>query len=378
MGFGRDIEVIESVVLGGDPAFDRVPRAVLDKALLRLRTQARQSGNDAFLLAAMEVVALAGNGHSRVIPNAAISVIPRRIVMRDGCPALVEGGRAHRILSVNGIETEQLFSAWQGFLAGNFTRQRVLSGIMMVWPAALQLAGAGQGEDVRYRLANGAERAFSTQDIVPALPFYPVSDTGALDPLRDDHGLPDGSVLAWRDGLWWWRIADLKRLEAGQVAHGVSQMSEQHGANVVVDLRGNPGGSFLNALPLIDWLRTDWRGTRCAVLVNAYTFSAAIVTAALLSQHLGTRARLFGSDMGDDLAFFAEGDTADLPESGAHLRHSTAWHDWEHGQAADNTPEESARHLVAAGPLRIEQFAHGDQEAAAMAFCGMPDLSGNT
>lgn len=377
MTFARDIEVIESVVLGSDPAFDHVARSRLDQALTGLKKRAEQAEKDAFLLAAMEVVALAGNGHSRVIPNAAILVEPRRIVIRDGQPSLVENGRAHRILTVNGAAPEDLFAAWTGLLAGNEARRRVLSGIMMAWPAALQWAGVECGAQVRYGIETGVARVFSTQDLVPALSLYPVGETGALYPLRDDHGLPDGAVLAWRSELWWWRIDDLKRREVAEIARGVSQMSEKKHANVVVDLRGNPGGSFLKAVPLIDWLRTQWRGTHCAVLVDHYTFSAAIVTAALLAHHLGPRARLFGSDMGDNLAFFAEGDTAELPDTGAHLRHSTAWHDWESGQAARNTPEEIAGLLVAAGPLRVTQTAGNGQEATALAFCGVSNPSGN-
>ncbi|MEO9574154.1 MAG: hypothetical protein ABJ263_18125 [Tateyamaria sp.] len=368
MNFARDIEAIEGVVIAGDPAFESVPPNVLNDALLALKAQAQRADTDAFMLAAMKLVALAGNGHSRVIPNAAIAVVPRRIVIRDGHPSLVEDGRAHRILAVDGIATEQLLTAWDGLLAGNAARRRLLSGIMMAWPAALQMVGAGQGKEVRYRLVTGADLVVSTKDCAPALDLYPVAETGALDPQRDDYALPDGSVLVWHDGLWWWRIADLKTLEIEQVTRGVSQMSEQPGANVVIDLRGNPGGSFLNAMPLIDWLRGNWRGERCAVLVDAYTFSAAIVTAALLAHHLGMRAQLIGADMGDDLAFFAEGGTIVLQDTGAHLRHSTARHDWETGQIAVSTPPEIAEHLVAAGPLRVTQIESAKQEQTAVAF----------
>ncbi len=368
MGFSRDIETIESVVCKGDPAFERVPKSRLDQALVALKSCANDTDKDGFLLTAMKVVALAGNGHSRLIPNAAISVVPRRIVVRDGQPVWGEDGRAQRILAVDGAPYEQLLAAWSGLLAGNVARCQVLSGIMLAWPAALQWAGVGRGESIRYHLETGAERSFSLQDVVPALPLYPVAETGAEDPRLDDHGLSGGSILEMRFAAWWWRVADLKALDVVQVARGVSQMSEQPGANVVIDLRGNPGGSFLKAIPLIDWLRTQWRGTRCAVLVNAYTFSASIVTAALLTYHLGSRAQLIGSDMGDDLAFFAEGGTIVLQDTGAHLRHSTAHHDWENGQVATSTPPEIADHMVAAGPLHVMQTMRAKQEQAALTF----------
>lgn len=368
MEFERDIAVIEGVVHGGDPAFDRVSEPLREQALSRLRDAAREGGRDRFLLEAMGVIALGRNAHSRVIPNAAILVTPRRIVIRDGHPAWVEHGRATRILAVNGLASSRVMSAWEPLLAGNAVRRRVLSGLMLGWPAALEKAGAGAAPDIHYRLATGARRVFSRRDLVPALPLYPTGETGALLPGQDDHGLPDGAFLERRAGLWWWRIADLSSLEADRVAHGLAAMSEQAGANAVIDLRGNPGGSFLRALPLLDWLRSTWRGTRCAVLVDDYTFSAAIVTAALITSHLGPRARLFGSAMGDDLAFFAEGGMTPLPDSGAHLRHSSAWHDWQDGRVADSTPAEIAAHMIAAGPLCIIPCARAVQEATACAY----------
>ncbi|MFL4471627.1 hypothetical protein ACERZ8_17750 [Tateyamaria armeniaca] len=366
MNFADDIAVIETEVRGGDPAFDRVPMPEREAALNHLRCEAQHGDRDRFLLAGMGVVALAGNGHSRVMPNTAVSVIPQRIVMRDGHPALVEGTRATRILTVDGLPCAHVLAAWDPVLAGNVARRRVLSGLMLGWPAALRHAGCGTGPDIRYRLVTGAERRYSSKDDVPALPLYPFGETGALVPGVDDFGLPDGAVLAMRRGLWWWRIGDLAALDAADVVQGVAAMADDPTANVVVDLRGNPGGSFLKMLPLITWLRGHWKGGRCAVLVNEYTFSAAIVTAALLAHHVG--ARLFGADMGDDLAFHAEGGTADLPDSGAHLRHSTAWHDWATGHADKTTPDEIARHLIAAGPLHVKQVVRAMQEDAACAF----------
>ncbi|WP_299733159.1 S41 family peptidase [uncultured Tateyamaria sp.] len=367
MGFAQDIEVIEAVMRGGDPAFVRVPNDVLDHALEALR-MAASGGRDRFLLAAIEAVALGRNGHSRVIPNAAVSVIPKRIVIRDGHPVLVEQGRATRILSVDGMPCARIMADWAPMLAGNAARQRVLSGLMLGWPAALRRAGVGGGDDIRYRLVTGAERVFSRSAIVPALPLYPTGESGMLVPGQDDHGLPNGALLELREGLWWWRIADLMTLDASEVVKGVAEMSGSESTNVVIDLRGNPGGSFLKALSLIDWLRREWGGTRCAVLVDEYTFSAAIVTATLLAHHLGDRARLFGAPMGDDLAFFAEGGTTPLTDSGAHLRHSSAWHNWQTGRADHTTPPEIAAHLIGAGEVRVTPVVRAAQVGAAHAF----------
>ena len=119
---------------------------------------------------------------------------------------------------------------------------------------------------------------------------------------------------------------------------------------------------------MIDWLAEHWRGMRCAILVNGYTFSAAIVVAVLLVYSLGARVRLFGSDVGDTLAFYAEGDTATLQQSGGLLRYASGWHDWERGLVAATTPQIIARDMVGIGALDIVSVPEALQLPTAMAF----------
>ena len=90
------------------------------------------------------------------------------------------------------------------------------------------------------------------------------------------------------------------------------------------------------------------------MLVDKFTFSAAIVFAAILKHRLGRRLILIGEDMGDALTFFAEGGLFELPTSGAVVRYSTAFHDWETGTSDETTPAEIARHIVPAGALEVD------------------------
>lgn len=363
MGFERDIEVLRDVVLRRDPAFAKVS---VDAREAALRALGGLDERDDFLLAAMRVAALGQNGHSRVIPNAAITVVPHRIVLRDGRPALVIEGVARPIQDVNGVSPAQLMRRWSDVLAGNAARRAMLSGIMLAWPAALKHAGLEVADGITYRLEGDISVRCDPSACVPALPLYPVSDPGFLDPSVDDYGLASGSMCVLLDGVCRIRLADLKSVTPDAIAEAVAQMERAPASDSVVDLRGNPGGSFLKALPLIDAL--DAGTGRCAVLVNAYTFSAAIVTAVLICHRLGPRARLFGADMGDDLTFWAEGGTEALGQSGADLRFSKAWHDWENGQSDATTPSEIAQHLVAGRAMQVTPVPEADQLAAACAF----------
>ncbi|NTG28905.1 peptidase S41, partial [Agrobacterium rhizogenes] len=59
-------------------------------------------------------------------------------------------------------------------------------------------------------------------------------------------------------------------------------------------------------------------------------------------------------EMGDGLMFFAEGGLLDLPISGAVVRYSSAFHDWENGTSNETTPAEIARQMVPAGKLNLD------------------------
>ncbi|WP_415920214.1 peptidase S41 [Tateyamaria sp. SN6-1] len=306
---------------------------------------------DDFLLSMMRCVAQAGNGHSRVIPNAAIKVWPVRIVARGAGFGIVQGDQVIPLHKVNDVPVADWLDRFRPFLGGTAGRQSVIGAILLAWPAAL---GADR---VRYETEAGIW-AFGPDDTVPAPPLYPSSDTGMADPAAG--AAMDPVTATWDDPIWSIRAARFDIPWPDDVLETVMTRTD---APLLFDLRGNTGGDFTRILPLMDALKAGWRGGRCAVLVDRFTFSAAIVAAVLLQHHLG--ARLFGEEMGDGLRFWAEGDTALLPDTGAHLRWSSAWHDWETGQPDDTTPPEIRQHMVATGPLNISPC---DDGAAARAW----------
>ncbi|WP_347311521.1 peptidase S41 [Defluviimonas sp. SAOS-178_SWC] len=366
MSFHMDAELIEDIVLRRDQAFRDIGPDMVRDRLGALRDAARKGNLDLFLLAAMRLLALPRNGHTRLIPNAAIAVHPLRFVAIGAgiylttAPAGLSGFLDMRLVAVNGRPVDAFLAGAEPMLAGNAQRRRVIGALLLVWPAALgELTGCGPDAGARYDFRDSeggiVELRVARDRTVPAMDLYPVSEKGGLEPaIRRPHGFATADEIGHRAIRV--SLRDFYDPEGGALEAGLARVAQAVIAapdrNLVFDLRGNPGGDFLKTVPFLRTVREAWRGERCAVLVDKFTFSAAIVCAALLKDMFGAALSIVGEGMGDDLRFFAEGGTVDLAESRAAMRYSTAFHDWETGVAVSSTPEEIARHLVAAGDLR--------------------------
>ena len=364
MGLERDAEIIAGIVTGRDPSFRGVAPEQVVAGLDGVHAAVKAEDRDGLLFAAMRLLALPANGHTRLIPNGTAQVLPLRFVglgqdfWLTAAPTALDRFRDRRLLSVNGRPVEVILSCWNRFLAGTPQRCRVLAGLMLAWPEALARAGLKPEDHLFYDLADeeGAVETFGLPAAghVSAEALYPVHESGFLDPSHDDYGIAGAGLVACRPldhAVWHLRIATLSEVPASAFAQAADTVLTQATRPLVVDLRGNPGGNFLSALGLVDALADGWRGDHCAILTDKFTFSAAIVVAALLKTRLSGEVRIVGEEMGDGPRFFAEGGTVLLPATGATLRYSTAWHDWETGRPDATTPPEIADQLVAAGWL---------------------------
>jgi hypothetical protein len=380
----EDLEQIERMVLPTDPSFGGIGRDTIDRHLTDARRHALEGSGDAFLLSLMRLMALPGNGHTRLIPNDAITVLPLRFVtigkavrLRDGAPGFA-GAIGGALTSINGVPVAEIEAAAEGFLAGTRQRRRVIGPILFAWPGALQRLGALSGGDrVRYGLRDetGRDRelVLDAASGVPGSAFYP----------RNEHGKADAS---WSPTAF---VTVRKLGETGLLLilpsffdPGVTALSQaicdaadlvrsRPGTPLVVDVRGNTGGNFLRTLPLIDAISEGSDTRKVALLVDKFTFSAAIVFVALLKHRLGDRLVLIGEEMGDGLTFFAEGGTIDLPSTGAAVRYSTAFHDWAGGRVDETTPARIAKEMVPVGTLELDQqWAAGSDDLPALdRFC---------
>lgn len=123
----QDLEKILDTVLPVDPSFRRIEPAMIDRCIYDTRRYALEGSKEAFLFSAMRLLALPDNGHTRLIPNDSISVLPLRFVSVGTAVQLTDTALETTVprgelIAVNGTPLSQIEAAAGKFLAG--TRQR--------------------------------------------------------------------------------------------------------------------------------------------------------------------------------------------------------------------------------------------------------------
>ncbi|PWK59466.1 hypothetical protein C7455_10711 [Roseicyclus mahoneyensis] len=380
----HDLEQIERTVLPTDPSFRAIAREEVDRHIFEARQNALADAKDEFLLSLMRLLALPGNGHTRLIPNNAISVLPLRFVTIGtavrllGAPSGFAGAIGTDLISINGIPVSEIEVAAEKFLAGTRQRKRVIGPILFAWPSALVRLGVLSGSGtIEYRIRNETGRISELvpdmANRVPGSALYPRNEHGKACALWSpttfleirDFG-PRGLLLVLPS------FFDPGETELSNAVSEAASCARSHPYTpLLLDVRGNTGGNFLRTMPLIDAIMEGAQDRRVGVLVDKFTFSAAIVFVAILKHRLGARLKLVGEEMGDGLTFFAEGGTIDLSTGGAVVRYASAFHDWAEGRIDETTPSEIAEEIVPVGTLELDttRIANSDDAASRDRFC---------
>ncbi|MEO1796960.1 MAG: peptidase S41 [Pseudomonadota bacterium] len=360
MSLADDLVQIRDRILPIDPSFRRVDDALIERCVADCHQSALEGATDAFLLSAMRLLALPGNGHTRLIPNDAISVLPLRFVSVGRAIHAVGASRGE-VIAVGGVPVAEIEARAVAYLAGTRQRQRVIGSILLVWPSALAQLGVPSVGGATEYLVCGKDGKIATlrlahDDMVPASALYPRNEHGRVDPAWKPETFAE--ITEW-EGLGLSIRLPSFFDESGEalpqaISEAVDRVRASASKTLLIDVRGNTGGDFLRTMPLIDAV-TAAAPRRVVMLVDKFTFSAAIVFVAILKHRLGPRLTLIGEEMGDGLTFFAEGGTVELPRSGAVVRYSTAFHNWTTGTSDDTTPPQIAKQLVAAGDVTLDQ-----------------------
>ena len=101
--------------------------------------------------------------------------------------------------------------------------------------------------------------------------------------------------------------------------------------NVILDLRYNSGGNFVNTYGFArDLPKLVPPAGKIIVLTGPATFSAGISTAAFVKHAGQERVVIVGEPVGDRLQFFSEGGRACLPNSRLCVAYETGKHDYQH------------------------------------------------
>ncbi|MBY4893120.1 peptidase S41 [Rhodobacteraceae bacterium N5(2021)] len=369
MSLSQDLDLILDVVNRVDPSFATVAPGIIDRCVEDLQRHAARDAREEFLLSAMQLLALPGNGHTRLIPNDAISVLPLRFVTIGTSTFLTKTSSAlaelpiGKVIAVNGRPVAEIELAAAKYLAGTRQRQRVIGPLLLAWPAALARLGfAPFAHRTEYHIQSASGQMTCVKlehtNTITATEIYPRNEHGQADPVWNFKGFADVGDCSARGlsiALPSFFDPDGKALSAA-IERAATFVRSHPGRFLVIDVRGNTGGDFLETMPLIDAITECAGACGCAVLVDKFTFSAAIVFVALLKYRLGSKLKLVGEEMGDGLRFFAEGDLIELPISGAFIRYSSALHDWETGSIDETTPPEIARQIVPV--LKLDMDRH--------------------
>ena len=368
MSLSQDLEPILDVVKRTDPSFATVDPEEIDAHIEDAKRHASQNARERFLLSAMRLLALSGNGHTRLIPNDAISVLPLRFVTIGRSVFLTKTLRPFteiapcKLIAVNGIAVEKIERAAACLLAGTRQRKRVIGPILFAWPAALAHLGfASMGRETRYQLQSADGKTtilkVSNDVTVPASELYPRNEHGQVDPVWNYSGfveIHDCSANGLVVKLPSFFDPDESAFPEA-IDRAATRVQSRRDSFLLIDVRGNTGGDFLVTMRLIDAITESAGRCGCAVLVDKFTFSAAIVFVSILKFRLGRKLKIIGEEMGDGLRFFAEGGLIELPSSGAFVRYSSALHDWETGSTDHTTPPDIARQIVPVRRLEIDR-----------------------
>jgi len=324
-----------------------------------------------FWMAAARAVALSGNGHTNI--DADVPPLPTLPVafwwFRDGL-FIISTSPKHadllgaRIEAIGDRSPEAALTAVAPYISGNTDRVRRISPAYLVAPALLHRVGITKSDTesrLTVRLSNGKTTKISLTAEVPSpkwrdSPEYwealiPTPAGGAdrwphaLDTVKNPpdiyqpranlayHWVGDGHQIFYlRSNEIYGTDANPMSLQMDLLKMMDAEFKARKPHAVIIDLRLNSGGNLLNTILFAQALPAFIPpGGKIMVLVSASTFSAAIVTAAMVREYAGASVTFLGTDMGDNDEFYAEGGRVALPNSKLGVRQSSGLHDWTNG-----------------------------------------------
>lgn len=354
-----------------DKSFTLEQRRAFDDVIKNAMAAAGTFSTADFALEVMRAAAISRNGHTAAKAGFLLHDLPIRawwfadglyIVKADPEFADLVGARIDKLGS---LTPDEALARVSPFISGSDHRIRFLSANYLISSDVLQHIGATSDAskvELQLRLRDGSTR---TANLAPAATLDP-SDAGKKGNRGYTVLIPDEVGLAGRwphilDGVKQPPVIYTKRTDVSTSWIGdnnkvlyircdsVSSIDEtpllDKIANivrksilpsrpkfVVFDLRFNNGGDFFNTILFAQALpRLLPPDGHVFVLTGRATFSAGIVTAALLKGADPKKVTLIGETMGDKGQFWAEGESSELPNSKIQVAYSEQYEDFENG-----------------------------------------------
>lgn len=355
-----------------DRSFSDPQRALFKRVVDEAAAGVGTASMSDFALDVMRAVAIPRNGHTAASVGRLLGSLPIRMWwFADGLYVLsADHSHAHligaRLESLGKLSPLQALANVAPYISGTDQRIRYLSASYLACPAVLQRIGAAatnSASPMTFTLRDGTPHAEDLGEAAmpdPGDPHSPVFNGWSVL-VPDDMAMPD----RWQHVLdsvetrspAYAKPADfsMKWLGDGpQTLYIRSTRTQSQGSDrldekllfgalqgqvlprqphaVIIDLRLNNGGNFFNTLLFAQALpKLIPADARIFLLISRATFSAAIVTVAMIKGAGGKRVTLIGEAMGDNGRFWAEPEMMTLPNSKIQVFCSTKLEDYEHG-----------------------------------------------
>ena len=350
-----------------DRSFSDDARREFARRVTKLKERAATMNRGELLMGVARALAVADNPHTnpgRAYWRAYLNSAPVRFEwFEEGLfvvRARTEQAQAlgKRVVAIDGMAPELVVRDASKYFGGPPEHGRVSSLLVMESPQALhQIYPEAPTDRLLLSLDDGSGKvayaelpAVDPKDAPPVVRpgrlLSPATDfqekagewRGVLDGVRVPVTLadPQRSVFAARRGedilyLHLWSIHDDKYGGLGKQI--LAELRDRRAwRRIIIDLRFDTGGDYPNLFGAIKELPSHLTSDgKVVVLMDNTTFSAAIITAALVKHFVGDRAVIVGERPRDRLVFWAEGNQVTLPNSKIDIPLSTGMHDWAHG-----------------------------------------------
>jgi hypothetical protein len=343
-----------------DRSFSPAARDEFAREARALEGQLAKLTPSQFALELARLVAIGGNGHT-ILSLPTMDVLPIRLWWFDDGLYIVSADQGHaqlvgaKVVRIGKQSADQAETSVAAFIPGNDEHRRVLAPALLRNPIALQRAGVVKdAREVQLTLVDrdGKRRRVKLNAQTPIEPesddtwqvLVPDGDAPdrwphVLDGQRRPAAFGTATDLAYdwvssAPRVLYVRSNQIQgmgdaRLDMKLVEMTMKELVDDPPQNVIVDLRFNMGGNFLNTILFAQALpKLVAPDGKVLVLTGPVTFSAALVTAAMLKSHGDGNVVFVGGHMGDYDRFWAEGRNLKLPNSGWSVRYNDGFHDW--------------------------------------------------
>jgi hypothetical protein len=353
-----------------NPTYSAEAEAEARRLLAGYRARAGALTGPEFDLAVSRVVALADNGHSRVDPgplSRSRSRMPYRLYRFDDGYHIIRARAAYqallgaRLVAIDGHAAADVVEGMFPYFGGPRNHYDQFGSVFFLEsPELLHAAGLATAADrltLRLVMADGSEREvdIAADPPDPEAPHAYSDEYLSPEPL-DKEGTDWQPVLArdarlpvslrsyrvpfqseyWRESGVYYAQFRSNADEPGypikkfvtQIEDGIRRSKPRF---VIVDLRFDQGGNFTTTASLMSGLTGLSPSIEHVYVISSpWTFSAGIVSLALLKEHGGSLITVVGALAGDRTRLWAEGGGMVLPNSKLSIRFATGLHDYTH------------------------------------------------